>query len=252
MRPLHLSAEGLCLARGQRLLFRDLQLELRSGEMVLMTGPNGAGKSSLLRALIGLAPLRSGALRLSIDGGAASSIAPASLRGLCLVQGHAAGVKSELTAIENLRLCAALDLPPVSGATEEMQRAFPARNLCASDAAAALDQALERVGLARQRDIETRRLSQGQKQRLQLARFALACQGSHRPIWLMDEPSAALDAQGSALLQTLLAEHLARGGTALVATHLPLSAGASPIRPLRLGETVTAETTPTTTNPWTA
>ena len=85
MRPLHLSAEGLCLARGQRLLFRDLQLELRSGEMVLMTGPNGAGKSSLLRALIGLAPLRSGALRLSIDGGEASSIAPASLRGLCLV-----------------------------------------------------------------------------------------------------------------------------------------------------------------------
>jgi heme exporter protein A len=255
MKPVHLSAEGLCLARGQRVLFRDLRIELRSGEMVVMTGPNGAGKSSLLRALIGLAPLRSGSLRLSIDGGVSAPIAPANLRSLCLVQGHAAGVKSELTAIENLRLCAALDLPPVSGTPDEMQRAFPAPDLLASDAAAAFDLALERVGLVRQRDIETRRLSQGQKQRLQLARFALACQNSHRPIWLMDEPSAALDTQGSALLQTLLAEHLARGGAALVATHLPLTAGPSPIRPLRLGETAPLETSPvetTDTSLWTA
>ena len=253
MKALQLTAEGLCLARGQRVLFRDLQVILRSGEMVLMTGPNGSGKSSLLRALIGLAPLQAGLLRLSIEGAPSRTISPAGLRGLCLVQGHAPGVKTELTAIENLRLCAALDTPVVADEIEASKAGFDAPRLQGPEWQTVLDQALERVGLARQRDIETRRLSQGQKQRLQLARFALAAQRAHRPIWLMDEPSAALDAQGSELLQALIAEHLSRGGAALVATHLPLSAGDARTRSLRLGDTVpVGRTAARHTDSWTA
>jgi heme exporter protein A len=204
---LQLQVRGLTLARGPRVLFRDLSFELHSGQLLLLTGPNGSGKSSLLRALIGLAPLQSGTVHWSADAHPAAPISPADLRQVSLVQGHAAAVKAELTALENLRLSAGLDRSADSPVPDP----------------GALLQALDQTGLTRQRDIETRRLSQGQKQRLQLARFALAADTPHRPLWLMDEPSAALDAEGSALLQRLLSRHLARGGAAIVATHLPLA-----------------------------
>lgn len=228
MQGCHLVIENLTLARGPRVLLRKLSFEVRSGEMLLLTGANGTGKSSLLRALTGLTPLQAGRFIWTDPTGSAREVTPLELRLVSLTQGHAAGVKSELTAIENLRMLAALDQPP--GSTfAPTQSAGPASEQ-------ALEQALARVGLARQRSIETRRLSQGQKQRLQLARFALSCLGPHRPLWLMDEPSAALDTQGSALLQTLLGEHLARGGAAIVATHLPLHSPVGQTRHLRLDE----------------
>lgn len=207
---LRLQARGLSLARGTRVLFRDLSFDLQSGQMLLLTGPNGSGKSSLLRALIGLAPLQSGTLTWRCGEHTASQtappIAPAVLRQVSLVLGHAAAVKAELSALENLQLCAGLDRSAHSS----------------PPAPEALLRALDQTGLTRQRDIETRRLSQGQKQRLQLARFALAVGSPQRPLWLMDEPSAALDSEGSAVLQHLLSRHLQGGGAAIVATHLAL------------------------------
>jgi heme exporter protein A len=136
---------------------------------------------------------------------------------VALYQGHASGAKGELTALENLELSAALDGTVAPG-----------------DAGALLRESLATVGLARQRDIETRRLSQGQRQRLALARFALALHRPVRPLWLMDEPSAALDAEGSALLVRMLGEHLARGGAAIVATHLPVAPESGRVDELRL------------------
>jgi heme exporter protein A len=201
-----LAAEGLALARGGRRLFEALSFELAPGELLLLLGPNGSGKSSLLRALLGLAPLASGRIALGDDARAANG------RALCrvaLYQGHAGAAKAELTARENLALAAALD-----GTLE---------HLGATTAPAALDGALSALGLERQADLETRRLSQGQRQRLQLARFALGLESPVRPLWLMDEPSAALDADGAAMLGSLLARHLVRGGAALVATHLPIA-----------------------------
>lgn len=228
MQGCHLVIENLTLARGPRVLLRKLSFEVRSGEMLLLTGANGTGKSSLLRALMGLTPLQAARFIWTEPAGSAREVTPLELRSFCLAQGHAAGVKSELTALENLRMVAALDQPPGPAAgSDQGVGAAPGP---------ALEQALARVGLERQRHIETRRLSQGQKQRLQLARFALACRGPHRPIWIMDEPSAALDTQGSALLQTLLGEHLARGGAAIVATHLPLQSPVGHTRHLRLDE----------------
>ena len=97
-----------------------------------------------------------------------------------------------------------------------------------------LSDALAVVGLSRQRDIEARRLSQGQRQRLHLARLALALRTQTRPLWLMDEPSAALDDAGTALLLQLLDTHLSRGGAAIVATHLPISTTRGPRTVLNL------------------
>ncbi|RPH43898.1 MAG: heme ABC exporter ATP-binding protein CcmA [Burkholderiales bacterium] len=212
-----LRAEGLALSRGERRLFTNLSFTLGAGGLLRLLGPNGSGKSSLLRGLLGLAPLAAGTL----FSGTSASAPPLRPRALCagaLYQGHASGAKGELTALENLALSAALD--GTAGPADE----------------SVLREALASVGLARQRDIETRRLSQGQRQRLSLARFALALRVPARPLWLMDEPSAALDAEGGVLLARMLAEHLARGGAAIVATHLPVAPDTGRIDELRLDD----------------
>ncbi len=208
-----LRGDGLALSRGERRLFAGLSFDLAARELLLLLGPNGSGKSSLLRALLGLAPLAAGTLATP-----AGTLRPHRLCEAALYQGHASGAKGELTAVENLALAAALDGTLGPGAGGE----------------GALRDALSDVGLARQRDIETRRLSQGQRQRLSLARFALALGSPVRPLWLMDEPSAALDRDGSALLARMLDAHLARGGAAIVATHLPVAPESGRVRELRL------------------
>jgi heme exporter protein A len=209
-----LRAEGLALSRGERRLFSNLSFSLEAGGLLRLLGPNGSGKSSLLRGLLGLAPLVAGSLSV---GTPPRPLRPRALCAVALYQGHASGAKGELTALENLELSAALDGSVAPG-----------------DADTLLRESLATVGLARQRDIETRRLSQGQRQRLALARFALALHRPVRPLWLMDEPSAALDTEGSALLVRMLGEHLARGGAAIVATHLPVAPESGRVQELRL------------------
>ena len=213
-----LKAVSLALVRGERTLFTNLSFALAPGELLRLLGPNGAGKSSLLRALLGLTPLARGQL---LAGPADQPLAPREVCAQSLYQGHAHGAKGELTAIENLTLAAELD-----GSLADIEAGNEADRL--------LNAALDEVGLARQRHIETRRLSQGQKQRLNLARFAIALQSADRPLWLMDEPSAALDASGLSVLEGLLGRHLARGGAAIVATHLPIAPSEGVVRELHL------------------
>jgi heme exporter protein A len=204
-------ADRLALARGGRRLFVELSFELGAGELLLLVGANGSGKSSLLRALLGLVPLSAGTLGV---GRPPRPVRPSEICRLALYQGHSPAAKPEFTALENLAAAAALDETGTD--------------------TAALASALARTGLARHHRIEMRRLSQGQKQRLQLARFALALEGGPRRLWLMDEPSAALDTEGGELLQALLSAHLADGGAAIVATHLPIRVDAGVTRELRL------------------
>lgn len=81
-----------------------------------------------------------------------------------------------------------------------------------------VDNALNRVGLDRMARAPARALSQGQARRLALARLLVA----PRPIWLLDEPAAALDASGRALLEEMITSHCAAGGVVLAALHEPL------------------------------
>jgi heme exporter protein A len=182
---------GVACARGGRIIFRDVGFRLARGEALVVEGPNGSGKTSLLRLIAGLLPAASGTLRMSIDGAAVNDI---ELRGRHVGWlGHHDAAKPQLTPTESLRF---------------FSRLYGAGN-------DRIAEGLERVGLSRAADLPCQYLSAGQKKRLALARLKLC----GRPLWLLDEPLAALDAEGRSLLLTILREHLAEEGIAVIATH---------------------------------
>lgn len=192
--------EALAVRRGERRLFRDLSFTLGPGEAVALTGANGAGKTSLLRAVAGL--LRPEAGEVRFETGAGEALEPA---GQLHLLGHQDGLKAGRTAREEL--------------------AFQARWSGAD--AAGIARAVDTFGLEPLLDLDVRRLSAGQRRRLALARLIAA----PRPLWLLDEPLAPLDAGRRAAFGELLAAHLAGGGLVLAAVHDPLPV---PARPLEL------------------
>lgn len=187
-----LQVRGLRCERGGRVLFEGLDFDVAPGRALLVLGPNGSGKTTLLRALAGLTEA---AVRQVAWNGAAVVLRSATWRARIGYLGHKPGHKDELSAAENLALACALE---GADASADVRR-----------------QALETVGLGARSELPVKRLSQGQKQRLALARLKL----STRPLWLLDEPAAALDADARRLLHELLGSHLERGGVAIVATH---------------------------------
>jgi heme exporter protein A len=188
--PPLISARGLALARGERVVFAGVSLDVAAGGALLLTGPNGAGKSSLLRCLAGLLPPIEGELLWQGED-ALSDRAAHALR--IRYAGHADAVKPSLTVAENI--------------------AFWAR-LWGGDWRAAL----AAVALDRLADLPARVLSAGQRRRLSLARLLLG----EPLLWLLDEPTVGLDTASVARLGEMLAAHRARGGAVIAATHLPL------------------------------
>jgi heme exporter protein A len=189
-----LTVEDLAVARGDRLLFEHFSLSLGAGEAIALVGRNGAGKTSLLRAIAGL--IRPLAGTVSFAGAAGPLDAEdARSQGLHLV-GHHDGLKSGRGAFEELL--------------------FQAR--WTGGSAASAEAACERLGLMRLRDLEVRKLSAGQRRRVALARLLAA----PRPLWLLDEPLAPLDAEQRAVFGTLMGEHLDAGGLIVAAVHDPL------------------------------
>jgi heme exporter protein A len=200
---MRLRAWDLAIERGGRRLFSGLSFEVASGSALIVTGPNGAGKSSLLRALSGFLPVEAGGFAL--DGGDPERTVGEQAHYL----GHTDALKSALTANENLAfLTGALGGEP----SREANRA-----------------ALARVGLAHVIDFPARALSAGQKRRVALARLLVA----DRPLWLLDEPTAALDAAAQAAFAAIMQSYLDRGGIVVAATHAPL--GLLRVSELRLG-----------------
>ncbi len=195
-----LSLDNIALERGERRIAGGLSARVASGEALLLQGPNGSGKSTLLRALAGLLPAAEGTIRWNgADVAGDREAHRARLRFL----GHQDALKAGLTVLENLRFWARFN---------------------GGDEAAAL----QAFGLARLADRPARLLSAGQKRRLALSRLAL----DDAPLWLLDEPVTALDAEARDAFGALLARHLAAGGIAIIASHEPLPVEA---RVLRLG-----------------
>ncbi|WP_297254743.1 heme ABC exporter ATP-binding protein CcmA [Bosea sp. (in: a-proteobacteria)] len=199
--PTSLHAEDLACRRGGRLIFEGVSLTLRPGEAIALTGRNGAGKSSLIAMLCGRLRPERGAIRL--EGGQDE----ADLAGLAHLVGHRDGLKTALTARENL--------------------AFAQDVL--GDAAATPEEALSLVGLGHAAQLPAGYLSAGQRRRVALARLLV----SRRPYWLLDEPLSALDAASQAMVAGLMRDHLAQGGAILAATHGPL--GLDGARDVRIG-----------------
>ena len=196
-----LSGDKLSSVRGGRTLFADLSFCVAAGEALLVMGPNGAGKTTLLRTIAGLLQPATG--RVVMQGGAADQ----ALSEQCHYVGHSNAVKTGLTVAENA--------------------GFWSRFL--GTGRDGIAPALEAFGLSALRDIPAGYLSAGQKRRLGLARLLLA----DRPLWLLDEPTSSLDQAGQETLTTAVDAHLARGGMAVAATHLPL--GFAKARELHLG-----------------
>jgi len=187
---MRLVAENLTLERGGRRLFARLSFEASAGEALVVTGPNGAGKSSLLRGLSGFLGFATGSVRF--QGGAAE----ASLQEQTHYLGHADALKAALTAAENLEFWASM----LGGTGAQV---MPALTL---------------LGLPHVADFPVRALSAGQKRRVALARLLVA----PRPLWLLDEPTTALDAAAQGLFAGVMSAHLEGGGIIVAATHAPL------------------------------
>jgi heme exporter protein A len=201
-----LQASRLECIRGDRRLFSGVSFSLKPGGMLHVEGANGAGKTSLLRIVLGLAPLESGEVRW--NGSPIRALGEAYRRELAYC-GHTPALKDDLSALENTRVAAEL----------------AGRSLERGEALAAL----ERAGIAAATAaLPVRSLSQGQKRRVALARLPHC----GTKLWALDEPFATLDAAGVEWLGAMIEGHVAGGGMALVTSHqaLPTRAGRSTLR----------------------
>lgn len=193
---MRLAAENLAAERGGRVVLEGVSFALGSGELLAVTGPNGSGKSTTLRLIAGLVRPTGGTLRL--DPPQEDGI------GACVhYLGHLDGLKPNLSLADNLSFWRRL----WRGTGPDT------------------DAALDRVGLAGLADLPAGILSAGQRRRAAVARLLL----DNRPIWLLDEPTTALDAAAERILGDLIGEHLAGGGMVAAATHrsLPVAASAT-------------------------
>jgi heme exporter protein A len=186
---MEIAVHDLACRRAGRRVLASVSFTLREGDALVVTGRNGAGKSTLLAALAGLLRPDAGSIR-------ATGLGERSLAESLHLVAHRDALKASLTAAENLRFAAGLLGSP--GVT-------PAA-------------ALEAAGLPGAADLPIAYLSAGQRRRVALARLLVA----HRPLWLLDEPTLALDVAGQAVLTGLMQRHLAGGGLLIAATHAPL------------------------------
>lgn len=188
-----LRARQLACVRGTRKLFDSVAIELSAGDALRVTGANGRGKSSLLRILCGLALPEEG--QVFWQGCDIREVRSEFARVLVYL-GHAAAIKADLSAVENVLAAAALAGTPVKARTAY--------------------RALETAGLDAVADLPCRLLSQGQHKRVALARLHLA-RDAH--LWVLDEPFSSLDADSTQDLVSTLDRHLVRGGILVYTTH---------------------------------
>jgi heme exporter protein A len=201
LHPQGLSGRRIHVWRGDRHVLRGVDIDVLPGEIVHVAGPNGTGKTTLLRVLAGLLPAEEGAV---------------GWRGRPLLQerdeynaelaylGHENALKGDLTAFENLHYGVG------------MRRVLDA---------AEIERTLEHLGILRCRNLPARVLSAGQRRRLAMCRILLL----GASLWVLDEPFTNLDVAGVGLFSSLIGDHVAAGGMAVLAAHQGLDVpGARP------------------------
>lgn len=199
---MQLCGRGVICVRGGREVFSGLDFDAVAGEAVAVVGRNGSGKTSLLRLIAGLLIPAGGTIAL--DGGDAELTLPEQ----CHYLGHRDALKPALSVAENLSFWT---------------------NFLGGERFDAVA-SLAAVGLDHAADLPAAFLSAGQRRRLSLARLLTV----RRPVWLLDEPTNALDVAGQDMFGALMRDHLARGGLIMAATHMPLGIES---RELRIGGT---------------
>ncbi|MBU3636860.1 cytochrome c biogenesis heme-transporting ATPase CcmA [Polynucleobacter sp. es-MAR-4] len=191
-----LEARAITCVRGERELFSGLDLQVFSGQCLHIRGENGVGKTSLLRLLTGLASPESGEV---LWNGSSIKKEASEYHSKLLFLGHRDALKEDLSALENLRMYAAID-----GIALSEQDIFSA---------------LWRFGLKGREDLPVNCLSAGQKKRVLMARMVTR----RAQVWILDEPFNALDTQAVQELLGLIAEHLEGSGLVVLTSHQPLS-----------------------------
>ena len=202
-----LEVSNLACSRGDHRLFSGLSFALHPGQIMQVQGENGSGKTSLLRTLCGFIIPDEG--KIAWRGEDVRDLDEDYCAEL-LYLGHLNAVKDELSGLENLRISAGL-----SGVELDEKEALAA---------------LRRMGLRGRERLPAKVLSQGQRRRVALARLLT----SDASLWILDEPLTALDVGAVALIQELVAEHLARQGMVIFTTHQPLQVAGVEMRNLSL------------------
>ena len=201
-----LEVEKIHVWRGERHVLKGVSLRLLPGELLHVSGPNGTGKTTLLRVITGLLRPEDGEVTWQ---GVSIRDTRNEYQACLAYSAHEPALKGDLTALENLRFSVGL------------KRKVTQAELIA---------ALEKTGVGAVADLPSRVLSAGQRRRVTMARI-LAMKA---PLWLLDEPFANLDAQGSGVVSHLLKAHVTAGGLALVVAHQELTLDCN-LRRLDLG-----------------
>ncbi|MBN7806247.1 heme ABC exporter ATP-binding protein CcmA [Agrobacterium rosae] len=191
-----LTAENLAARRGEDLIFMNVSFKLTGGQALVLTGPNGSGKSTLLRVIAGLLQPETGTVKIAGEGIESDTRAHEASHYL----GHRNAMKQELSVFENL----------------DFWRKFLGD--FTGGMSVGIEKAAEIVGLASITHLPFGYLSAGQQRRFAMAKLLVAW----RPVWILDEPTAALDASADVMFTGLVEAHLANGGIVIAATHQPL------------------------------
>lgn len=211
-----LEAKEITVVRGERQLFQQLNLSIFSGEIWQIQGPNGAGKSSFLRVLVGLLPPQQGCVYFHCR---PLQDTRQLLHQELLYIGHKVGIKTELTALENLEYFFGVRTlhPHLTRLTksERVELSY---------------QILEQLGLVGLEDVPAMQLSAGQQRRIALAQLWI----SAAKLWVLDEPFTALDYQGIQLLESQFEAHIEQGGSIIFTSHQNLKERHHRIKTLQL------------------
>jgi heme exporter protein A len=192
--PCSLVAHDLACRRNERSLFVGLSFNVASGQALALTGPNGVGKTSLLRILAGLLKAEAGTVNISPD-------------------------NPDLDLPQRSVFVSSRD--PLKGALSVRELLAGWQNIVFSGDGGDVDAALAAFDLMALANVPCAYLSSGQRRRVSLARLCLSSSES-RPVWLLDEPTNALDAAARARLASVVSRHLGSGGLVVAATHDPL------------------------------